>query len=121
MRNTLQKVDQEGVAFEARHLEDDASERSILSKGQIEFSQLMVMTNYQDLDLKFMMPLMHILNTLFGAMWEFQIELQCRSINNIFVLFIHFICLNLFAWKKVILIYSLVHLPKYKYLYYEIY
>jgi len=96
----------------ARHLQEYASERSIVSKDQIEFSKLMVTTNYQDLDLKFMVSLMDILDTLFGTMLEFQIKLQCRSINNIFPLFaIHFICLNLFARIKVILIYSLIHLP----------
>jgi len=43
----------------------------------------MVKTNYQDLNLKFMVPLMHILDRLFGDMLEFQIKLQCHSINNI--------------------------------------
>jgi len=53
----------------------------------------MVMISFQDLALKFMVPLMHILDILSGAILEFPIELQYLSISNIFACFdTHYIC-----------------------------
>jgi len=42
----------------------------------------MVMTSYQDLDLKYMVQLTHILGISFGVMLEYQIEQQYQSTSS---------------------------------------
>ena len=70
------------MQYEQRHLLYHAGERNTLLKDQIVFFQSIVMITSEDLDFKFMVPLMYILNILSGTMLEFLIELLYQSISN---------------------------------------
>ena len=71
------------MQYEQRHLLYHAGERNTLLKDQIVFFQSIVMITSEDLDFKFMVPLMYILNILSGTMLEFLIELLYQSISSI--------------------------------------